>query len=127
MIWNSTDDRLRRIIWRCNGKYAEKGKKGCDSRHIDDGVLYQAFVDVFNAIVDNKDHFIAKWQGMLESDNALVRYKAKQFVGIVSSRTKIDEFDINLYFAMVEKITVVSGKEAVVSLIDGAEIACEVD
>jgi DNA invertase Pin-like site-specific DNA recombinase len=47
-VWNSTDDRFRRIIWRCNGKYAVKGEKGCESQHIDDGVLYQAFVDVFN-------------------------------------------------------------------------------
>ena len=36
-VWNSTDDRLRRIIWRCNGKYVVKGKKGCESRHIESG------------------------------------------------------------------------------------------
>ena len=45
-VWNSTDDRLRRIVWRCNGKYVVKGEKGCESRHIDDGVLYQAFISV---------------------------------------------------------------------------------
>ena len=126
-VWNSTDDRLRRIIWRCNGKYVEKGKKGCDSRHIDDGVLEQAFVDVFNAIVENKDYFIGKWQGMLESDNALVRYKARQFIEIVLNRQKFDEFDVDLYFAMVEKMTVVNRKQVIVSLLDGTEIECSVE
>ena len=126
-VWNSTDDRLRRIIWRCNGKYVEKGKKGCDSRHIDDGVLEQAFVNVFNAIVENKEYFIGKWRGMLESDNALVRYKAKQFIEIISGVRLIVDFDIDLYFAMVEKITVIGGKQVIVSLIDGTQVECETE
>lgn len=42
-VWNSTDERLRRIIWRCNNKYVTKGEKGCGSRHIDDQLLYVAF------------------------------------------------------------------------------------
>ena len=65
-VWNSTDDRLRRIIWRCNGKYVIKGEKGCGSRHIDDGVLYQAFVGAFNVMVENKESFMGKWQERLE-------------------------------------------------------------
>jgi len=51
-VWNSTDDRLRRMVWQCSAKYEVKGRKGCDNKHIDDWVLYQAFVDVFNAIVE---------------------------------------------------------------------------
>ena len=124
-VWNSTDDRLRRIIWRCNGKYVEKGKKGCDSRHIDDGVLYQAFVNVFNAIVDNKDYFIEKWQGMLESDNALVRYKAKQFIEIMTGARPIKEFDVDLYFALTEKIVIYGGGRLIISLLDGTNVECE--
>ena len=27
-VWNSTDEELRRIVWRCNDKYTEKGKVG---------------------------------------------------------------------------------------------------
>jgi len=43
-VWNSTDERLRRVIWRCNKKYAVKGGKSCENRHIDDKVLYKVFV-----------------------------------------------------------------------------------
>jgi len=79
-VWNSTDDRLMRIIWRCNCKYVTKGEKGCESRHIDDGFFYQAFINVFNAMIENKAYIIGKWQERLRSDNALVRYKAKQSI-----------------------------------------------
>ncbi|MDO6353878.1 zinc ribbon domain-containing protein [Caloramator sp. CAR-1] len=50
-VWNSTDERLRRVVWRCNKKYEVKGKKSCESKHIKDKVLYQAFVNTFNAMV----------------------------------------------------------------------------
>jgi len=79
-VWNSTDDRLRRIIWRCNGKYVVKGKKSCDSRHIDDGMLYKAFINVFNAMVENTDNFMEKWRERLGSENAFQRYKTRQFI-----------------------------------------------
>ena len=59
-VWNSTNELQRRIIWRFNGKYVVKGEKGCDSGHIDDGVLCQAVVDVFNAMVENKESLIGK-------------------------------------------------------------------
>ncbi|CQR73913.1 hypothetical protein SOV_34140 [Sporomusa ovata DSM 2662] len=87
-VWNSTDEQLRRLIWRCNGKYPAKGEKGCASKHIDDGVLYQAFVNVFNAMIENKDYFIGKWQEGLENDNLLHRYKSRQFIEIMT-RTEV--------------------------------------
>ncbi|MHC1762590.1 MAG: recombinase family protein [Negativicutes bacterium] len=126
-VWNSTDERLRRIIWRCNGKYPAKGEKGCESRHIDDGVLYQAFVNVFNLIVENKDYFIEKWKGLRESDNVLVRYKAKQFIGIVTEAAVIDEFEVDLYFTVVEKMAVYDGSRLIISLLDGTDIECEIE
>ena len=60
-----------------------KGEKGCESRHIDCGILQQAFIGAFNALVENKESFIGKWQERLGSDNALARYKAKQFIWIL--------------------------------------------
>lgn len=125
-VWNSTNDRLRRIIWRCNGKYVVKGEKGCESGHIDDVVLYQAFIGAFNAMVENKESFIGKWRERLGSDNALVRYKAKQFMGVLEDVEAIKEFDIELYFALVEKMTVFDGGRIIVSLIDGTDVECGV-
>ena len=126
-VWNSTDERLRRIIWRCNGKYVERGKKGCDSRHIDDGVLEQAFVNVFNMIVENKDYFIEKCQEMLDSDNALVRYKARQFVEMIAESEGLEEFDADLYFALTEKVVVYGEGRLIIGLLDSSEIECVIE
>ena len=126
-VWNSTDDRFRRIVWRCNGKYVVKGEKGCDSRHIDDAVLYQAFVDVFNAMIENKAYFIGKWQERLGSNNVLVRYKTKQFIGIIAKAEVITEFDDNLYLALVEKMTIHDKGKIIVSLLDGTDVECEME
>ena len=40
---------------------------------------------------------------MLESDNALLRYKARQFLEMISEARPIEKFDIDLYFAIMEK------------------------
>ena len=55
-----------------------------------------------------------------------MRYKAKQFIGIMVDAELVNEFDIDLYFALVEKMTVFDGGRLVVSLLDGTAIGCEV-
>ena len=125
-VWNSTNEKQRRIIWRCNGKYAVKGEKGCESKHIDDGVLCQEFVGAFNAIVENKEYFLEMWQAGLVSDNLLKRHKARQFIGIITKAEVMVEFDVELYFMLVEKITVYDGGRVVVSLLDGTAVECEI-
>ena len=125
-VWNSIDDRCRRIIRRCNEKYAVKGGKGCGSKHVDDGVSYQAFVGAFNIMVENKAYFIEKWQESMENDNLLQRYIARQFIGIISDAEAMIEFDMDLYFALVEKMTVYDGGRLIVSLLDGTDIKCQI-
>ena len=100
------------------------GEKGCESRHIDDGVLYQAFVDVFNTLVENKDYFLDKWKELRESDNSLRRYKTKQFSNIITEEGRISNFDSDLYFALTEKIVVFGEGRLVVSWLDSTEVEC---
>lgn len=123
-VWNSTDERLRRVVWRCNRKYKVKGKKVCENRHIDDNVLYQAFINTFNAIIENKDYFMEKWKKEMESDSVLARYKTKQFISIIAEAEQVEEFDMDLYFKIVEKMTVFEGHKIVVNLLDGTEVEC---
>ena len=75
-------------------------------------------------MVVKKDCFVGKWRERLESDNALVRYKAKQFIGIISDAELITEFDVELYFALVEKMTVYDGGRLIVGLLDGIDVEC---
>jgi len=121
-VWNSTDERLRRVVWRCNRKYVVKGKKGCESGHIDDRVLYRSFVEAFNVMVENKDYFMKKWKVHLKSVNGLVRYKANQFIKIIEVTEPQKKFDVNLFLSLIEKVTVFEGEKIIVSLLDGTEI-----
>jgi len=68
------------------------------------------------------DNFTEKWKNYLKSDNLLQRYKAKQFIEIISSSEIMKEFDMDLFFRIVEKMTVFEGKRVIVSLLDGTEI-----
>lgn len=121
-VWNSTDEIRRRFIWRCNRKYIAKGEKGCTNKHVDDTVLYQAFINLFNAIVENKDYFMEKWKDGFKSENVLVRYRSKQFMKIIEKAGPIKEFDVNLFLRLIEKMTICEGERVIVSLLDGTEI-----
>lgn len=118
-VWNSTDERLRRVVWRCNKKYKVKGKKSCENKHIDDKVLYHTFVNTFNAMVENKEYFMEKWKEGLKSENVLVRYRSKQFINILADADRLEDFDVDMFFRITEKITVFEGKKIIVSLLDG--------
>ena len=68
-----------------------------------------------------------KWGERLRTGNALERYKAKQFIGIIADAGRIAEFDIDLYCAFVEKTTVMGRRQLIVSLLDGTDVECEVE
>jgi site-specific DNA recombinase len=121
-VWNSTDERLRRVIWRCNKKYEVKGKKSCENKHIDDKILYQAFINTFNAMIENKDYFMEKWKEGLQSENLLKRYKIGEFIKMIADAKLIKEFDIDIYFKVIEKMIIFEGNKIIVTLLDGTEV-----
>jgi site-specific DNA recombinase len=71
-------------------------------------------------MIENKDYFIGKWKG--ESEDVLKKYKAKQFIKVIENAEILEEFDMDLFFKIVEKMTVFGGERIIVSLLDGTEI-----
>jgi hypothetical protein len=55
-VWHSTS-KYRRTVWQCNHKF--KNKEKCSTPHFTEEQLKQAFVDVFNSTIDNRDEIIA--------------------------------------------------------------------
>jgi uncharacterized ubiquitin-like protein YukD len=104
-----------------------RGKKSCESGHIADKVLYQVFVNVFNTLVENKDYFMEKWETQIEDDDVLRRVVTKRFIDIVKGSQAIKQFDVDLYFKMVEKMTVVDEDKIVVTLLDESEIEAVIE
>jgi site-specific DNA recombinase len=126
-IWNSTNDRLKRIIWQCNGRYAEKGVVGCTHNHIDEKHIFKAFVECYNTIIENKEHFTAKWQGQMGGEDILAKVTAIRFIDIFANAVTLTEFDIDLYFKLVDKFVVIDKGSIKVCLLDGTELECEIE
>ena len=54
-VWNSTD-KYRRTVWQCNGKY--KGEHRCNTPHLDEEQIKEAFTQAFNSLIRNKAELI---------------------------------------------------------------------
>lgn len=63
-----------------------------------------------------------KWTEHLNSDNLLQRYKAKQFMRIIENAEQIEGFDMDLFFRIIEKMTVLEVEKIIVSLLEVTEI-----
>lgn len=122
--WNSTDEDLKRRVWQCNRKYEKKGEVKCKNKHIDEEVLYKVFVSSFNALVGEREKFVEKWK--TEDGHELERHRAREFIEIIEEG-RIEEFDIDLYFRMIEKITVFQNEKIVVSFLDRTEVECIIE
>ncbi|MDR1240261.1 MAG: recombinase family protein [Oscillospiraceae bacterium] len=68
-VWNSTS-KYRRVIWRCNKKYAEEkgGKQGgkqCNSQHVTEEQIKLAFVMAINQLGKEREKHIACFEETL--------------------------------------------------------------
>lgn len=48
-------------------------------------------------------------------------------MGILADAERVEDFDVDMYFRLVEKMTVFDGKKIIVSLLDGMEIEVAVE
>ena len=64
-VWHSTD-KYRRVIYRCNKKYAHKGKP-CSTRHLSEEEIKRTFVKALNSLVEVKENVIAELHSLIDS------------------------------------------------------------
>ena len=64
-VWYSTD-KYRRVIYRCNKKYAHKGKP-CSTRHLSEEEIKRTFVKALNSLVEVKENVIAELHSLIDS------------------------------------------------------------
>ena len=70
-VWHSKDE-YRRVIWRCNGRYQQKGARGCHTPHLTEKALKTAFLHAWAALLADKERHIKHCEKELTSlaDNA---------------------------------------------------------
>ncbi|MEX5285446.1 recombinase family protein [Selenomonas sputigena] len=64
-VWHSTD-KYRRVIYRCNKKYAHKGKP-CSTRHLTEEEIKEIFVKALGSLVEVKENVIAELTELIDS------------------------------------------------------------
>lgn len=55
-MWHSNDP-YRKVIWRCNRKYARKGNT-CPNRHLEEKKLREAFVEAVNRLISRREEIL---------------------------------------------------------------------
>ncbi len=75
--------------------------------------------------MENKEYFIKKWKA--EDVDELKRYRVREFVDIIEVGGEIEEFDIDMYFKMIEKMVVFEDEKVIVSFLNGTEVECIIE
>ena len=67
-VWHS-NDRYRRVIWRCNGKYGEGKTKEerCATPHVTEFEIMDAFVRVMENVIEDKSRILDECQEILDA------------------------------------------------------------
>lgn len=117
-------DGNKRKVWMCSNRYKKKGVKGCESKHIDEEVLQKAFVEVFNKLLDNKQHFLDKWENELDDADGLKKYRLKEFIGLLGQGEKHEQFSEELCLKMLEQVEVLKDT-LVIKLLDKTRLNCK--
>ncbi len=125
--WYNYKEENMRYVWQCKEKYKVKGVIGCTNKHVDDGMLYEIFINAYNSMVLNKDELMKKWITMTEDENEWNRVTVKRFIDHFKEANEINVFSSNLFYKTVEKLTVFESGKIVVSFLEGTEIECEIE
>jgi len=54
-VWHS-NSKYKRTIWQCNNKF--KNKEKCKTPHLSEAELQEAFVKIFNELIENREELI---------------------------------------------------------------------
>ena len=95
-VWHS-NDKYRKVIYRCNHKYADKSHR-CTTPHLTEEDIKQAFVDVFNKVMQDKMAVIEACRVMQDTltdtiviDAEIERVMADQADAITLLKKHVDE------------------------------------
>jgi len=102
VYWRRTFYRLnaKKVVWQCGKRYKEKGVVGCTSENLTEADLHKAFLLAWNAILESREDYLPRWEKQSKGDNALVAFRARQFMELTEDTTPVRELDC----ALVSKV-----------------------
>lgn len=79
----------------------------------------------WNAILENKEHFIEKWKTQSQSDDLLFAYRAKRFIIFVQETELIEKMEIDFMLETLDHIKIFEDGLLLVVFLEGTEIECK--
>ena len=104
-LWHSTS-KYRRTVWQCNHKFKNENK--CKTPHLYEDKIKEAFLGVFNSIIENKDEILRGYKDIIEK---LVDTSA------LDNKNEKSKFELEEVFGLLNKCV----KENAHTTIDQAE------
>ena len=89
-------------VWQCGTRYREKGVPGCGSDNLFEKDLFRGFVYAWNAVVENRDEYLARWEQKLAEGDPLQKHRAKQMMELTAAGT-ITEIDLALVGKVLDR------------------------
>jgi len=120
--WRTSKD--YRKVWQCQERYRVKGVQGCTNRHVDEEVLYKAFIISWNKLIENRDALRKKWQISAEFGNPLEQFRAVQFADITENAERIIDVDTDFILKTLDYISIFENGKLLVRFMDGTEMEC---
>lgn len=108
---------IKEPFWKCGNAEKASGKT-CRMEIVRESDLRKAFTIAWNAIVQNREKEMKRWEKMEKSENALERLRAKQMKEFTAEGRL--EFEIPELTRMVlEEVTVIDPKTFRIRFLDG--------
>ena len=125
-VWHS-NDKYRRKVWRCNHKFDDSKK--CSTPHLNEEIIKRLFVKAVNILFTEKNEIIANFRDindMLFCNSDFEMGKRKNFEQFLSELDKqeglLSEFNEDLWYSLVEFVTVFNKEKIIFTFKDGTEI-----
>ncbi|OYP41234.1 hypothetical protein CG709_04970 [Lachnotalea glycerini] len=122
--WRSSTG-VDRLLWKCRERYQVEGDLGCGKRHDEEETLRKAYLLAWNALIENKDSFLERWQEQIQGENLLEGYRAGRFIEYTEGAEPLTEMDTNFMLKTLDYIKVFGDGKLVVVFLDGTEIECK--
>ncbi len=127
-VWHSTS-KYRKIVWQCNHKF--DGGEKCTTPHLDEEEIKGLFVKAVNIFFREKDEIIENfniiknvlWERRPPEARQTQRKKLERFLaGLEKREGVIAGFDENLWYSLIEYVTVFDKENVRFTFKDGTEI-----
>ncbi len=87
--------------------------------------MEKAYTMAWNAVLENRDHFMGKWKEQLEDVDLLKRYRAEKFMEYMDGAEIMEVMDAEIMLKTLDHIKVCENGTLIVVLLDGTELECK--